>query len=168
EVFSMSSERTQGQSLRHFAARFREPAAGKQRRPANHAVSTAVVLAVVVAVAYSAISITPATAATRFADAWTSAIEPGITAGSRVTSEVACYNTTLKITASSSEQDKDDALSAVRCLLNNERLAWDLPDLTPFAMLDEAARVHNAWMAGTHVFDHLETGAGSLPTPPDR
>ncbi|MDQ6526191.1 CAP domain-containing protein [Nocardioides sp. LHD-245] len=58
--------------------------------------------------------------------------------------------------------------AAVTCLVNADRATWGLPALSASPSLDEAARLHGAWMATTQVIDHVESGPGALPQPWDR
>jgi len=82
--------------------------------------------------------------------------------------EPGCWATGDPVGSGADGSTLSTVLSAVTCLVNDEREAWGLPSLTRFAMLDAAAAAHDAWMTQTHVFDHVESGAGSQPQPSDR
>jgi len=68
----------------------------------------------------------------------------------------------------STPASREAALTAVTCLVNDERGAWGLPPLVRHARLDAAAGLHDDWMARTHEFSHAESGPGAYESFVDR
>lgn len=87
---------------------------------------------------------------------------------SAVASDNPCYRATAPVPSPIDDNARYEIRLAVACLVNNERAAWGLPQLTSYEALNAASTLHNQWMGSTHTFSHDETGPGSHPAPADR